>query len=87
MRSKLTSIALLFVFAAGPAVAFSPYESYILTAKVKRAALIASLKPGSEAAIDTAAKGLADGKAVKALKKANITNLSCYITESAGRET
>jgi len=66
-------------------MAFSPYESHMLTAKVKRAAVIASIKPGSEAAVDTALGELADKRAVKALKKADITNLSCYKKELSGK--
>jgi len=57
---------------------FSPYEGHMLAAKVKRAALIAAVKPGQEGAMDSGLKWLANKKAVKALKKANITNLSCY---------
>ena len=85
MRSKLTPTALLFVFAAGTAIAFAPYESHILTASVKRAALIASVKPGSEAPLDAALGKLAGKRAVKALEKADITNLSCYKKELGGK--
>jgi len=73
------------MFAAGSATAFSPYESHMLTAKTKRAALIASVKPGSEAAVDTALGKLAGKRTVKALKKADITNLSCYKKELSGK--
>jgi len=56
----------------------------MLAAKVKRAALIAAVKPGQEAAMDAALQGLTARKTAKALKRADITNLSCYTKKLNG---
>ncbi len=75
----------MLTLASSFTMAFSPYENYILNAKVKRAALIASVKPGQEAAMDNALKALSDKKESKALKKKDITNLSCYKKKLSGK--
>ncbi len=85
MRRSRLSVSLLICFAACTGMGFSPYENHILTAKIKRAALIAAVKPGQEAAMDVALNGLSGKRAAKALKKADITNLSCYKKELGGK--
>ncbi len=76
---------LMLLLAASAVMAFSPYENHVLSAKVKRAALIASAKPGEEAAVNAALKGLSAKKAVAALENAGISNLSCYRKELSGK--
>lgn len=67
------------------ALAFSPYENNLMTSKIKRTALIASVKPGQETATDVALMALLDKKTIKALKKVHISNLSCYKKELNGK--
>jgi len=81
-RLLILSMLLLTAFAV---MAFSPYENYLLSAGVKRTALIASVKPGQEAAVNAAFKGLAEKKTISALKRIGISNLSSYRKELNGR--
>lgn len=78
-------ILVLVCWRAPIASAFSPYENHLQTADVKRVALIASVKPGQEAATDATLKSLHDKQTSKALKKNNITNLSCYTKKLSGK--
>jgi len=78
MRERRLSVSLWICLAACAGMGFAPYESHMLTARVKRTALIASVKPGQDAALDAALGGLSDGKTARALRGAEITNLSCY---------
>lgn len=76
-KSVITGLLLACV-GAHMTWAFSPYERHMLSAKTKRAALIAAIAPGHEAAVDNAFRDLSGKKAAKALKQAHIANLRSY---------
>lgn len=77
MRLTLTAI-LALVICSLVSLAFSPYEEYIATHKMKYAALIAAAEKGKEAELDKALSALFEKKHIKALKKNDITNLSVH---------
>ena len=80
-RLLASALALL----ALPALAFSPYESYLHSGQQTHVALLATVMDGKTEVLAASLKALSEKKAVKELKKADITNVSVYTKTLQGR--
>lgn len=64
---------------------FSPYENRLMSGEPTRVGLIAAAKPSHDIEMGNALKEFSSKKAVKALKKKKITNVSSYKQTFAGK--
>lgn len=80
------SFLLIALFALS-ALGFSPYENRLMSGEPTPVALIAAAKAGSEAELGAALQALHGKKAVKALKKREITGLAAYTQQLADGKT
>lgn len=82
---KLKLFIFLSVLAGFSAFGFSPYENYLLSGQQTHVALFAAAQEGQVDALQTAMETLNEKKAVKAFKKAKISNVSSYTKELKGK--
>jgi L-rhamnose mutarotase len=69
---------------AGTVLAFSPYESYLLSGRDTHVGLIAQMKPGKEAELAAALDSLRRGPAATALGEAGIRDVAAFKREIDG---